>query len=114
MFKSYTRKQLLGDPAGDEVLAMMKKSYHPARGGDVVVVLKPYYLLDIYATGTTHGTPHEYDRYVPLLVYGPGVAGGKRTEKVVPQQASAIVAKFLGVPPPKACEYGLPATLEKP
>src|SRR5581483_8369240 len=114
VFRAYTRRQLLGDPAGDEVLARMKKSYHPARGGDVVVVLKPYYLLDTYAVGTTHGTPHEYDRHVPLLVYGPGVAGGRRAEKVVPQQASAIVAHFLGVPPPKACEYGLPATLEKP
>jgi hypothetical protein len=114
VFRAYTRRQLLGDPAGDEVLALMKKSYHPARGGDLVVVLKPYYLLDTYAVGTTHGTPHEYDRHVPLLVYGPGVPGGRRAEKVVPQQASAIMAHFLGVPPPKACEYGLPATLEKP
>ena len=51
---------------------------------------------------------------MPLLVYGPGVAGGKRTEKVTPQHACPVVAHFLGVTPPKTCEYSLPATLAKP
>ncbi len=110
----YTRKQLLGDPAGDEVLAKMKKSFYPSRAGDVVVVLKPYYLLATYTSGTTHGTPYEYDTHVPLLVYGPGVAGGRRSEKVTPQHASPVVADFLGVAPPKQCAYGRPATLAKP
>jgi predicted AlkP superfamily pyrophosphatase or phosphodiesterase len=114
VYRAYTRKQLLGPANGDEVLARMSKSYHPDRGGDVAVVLKPYHVPSTSTTGTTHGSPHEYDTHVPLLVYGPGVAGGKRTEKVTPQHAAPIVADFLGVPPPKACEYNLPATLEKP
>ena len=115
MAGAYTSKQLRpATPAGDEMLAKMRRSYHPDRGGDVAVVLKPYYLLSTYVTGTTHGTPHEYDTHVPLLVYGPGVAGGKRAEKVTPQHACPVVARFLGVAPPKTCEYSLPATLAKP
>ena len=114
VYRVYTAKQLRGDASSDAVLAKMKKSYYADRAGDLVVVLKPYYLLSTYVTGTSHGTPHEYDTHVPLLVYGPGVPGGRRTEKVAPQQACPIVADFLGVAPPKTCEYGLPATLAKP
>ncbi|HET6574239.1 MAG TPA: alkaline phosphatase family protein [Fimbriiglobus sp.] len=113
VYRVYTAKQLRGDAGGDAVLAAMRKSYYADRAGDLVVVLKPYYLLSTYVTGTSHGTPHEYDTHVPLLVYGPGVPGGRRTEKVAPQQACPIVADFLGVAPPKTCEYGLPATLAK-
>jgi hypothetical protein len=114
VYRVYTSKQLRGNASDDDTLVKMRKSHHPDRGGDLVVVLKPYYLLSTYATGTTHGTPHDYDTHVPLIVYGPGVAGGKRTEKVTPQHASPIVAQFLGVAPPKTCEYTLPATLAKP
>lgn len=111
---AYTNKQLRGDATDDELLTKMRKSHHPDRGGDVAVVLKPYYLLSTYVTGTTHGTPHDYDTHVPLLIYGPGVAGGKRDEKVTPQHACPVVARFLGVVPPKTCEYSLPTTLAKP
>jgi hypothetical protein len=113
--RAYTRKQLLGElPAADKFAAMMRRSYYPGRGGDVMVILKPYYLPGSYGTGSTHGTPHPYDTHVPLLAYGPGVAGGRRDEKVTPLHASAIAAKFLGVAPPKDHQYEVPATLAKP
>ena len=46
------------------------------------LIPKPYYLIETksYGGGTSHGTPHEYDRHVPLLVFGPGVPGGERSE----------------------------------
>jgi len=81
------------------------------------IVLKPYYLLgsvtvgDKFATGTNHGSPHDYDTHVPLLVYGPGVAGGKRDEAVTPLHSAAIGAHFLEIRAPKDAEYGLPKSL---
>ena len=101
------------DAVGQRVL----RAFHPDRSGDVYVVLKPYHLLGIVsvgvklATGTNHGTPHDYDTHVPLLVYGPGVAGGKRAEVVTPLHGAAIGAHFLGTKPPKDAEYGVPKTL---
>ncbi len=113
--RAFTRKQLLDASATDDVtLSRMRKSYHPDRGGDVAIVLKPLYLLDSYTTGTTHGSPHVYDTHTPFLVYGPGIAGGKRTEKVTPQHGASVIAQFLGVRPPKNNEYSVPATLLKP
>ena len=114
--RAYTHKQLSAKeaPAEDVYFPPMQRSFHPDRSGDVVVVAKPLYLFDSYATGTSHGSPHEYDTHAVFLVYGPGVAGGRRDEKVTPLHAAAITADFLGVNPPKNNQYDLPKTLAKP
>lgn len=107
---TFTRGQLAGEFAPDDDLAQrMRKSFHPDRCRDVAFVIEPYHLLGS-GTGTTHGTPYPYDTHVPLLAYGPGVLGGRRTEAVVPQQAAVLTANFLGIPP-RDCEYALPTTL---
>jgi len=115
----YTYSQLKAGTikADDAVGQAVLKSFHPDRSGDLFVVLKPYHLIggvtvgDKIATGTTHGSPHEYDIHVVFLAYGPGVAGGMRGEKVTPLHAAAILADFAGVPKPKDAEYDLPKTL---
>ncbi|MBY0514961.1 MAG: alkaline phosphatase family protein [Gemmataceae bacterium] len=114
VFRVFTREELAGDfPEADVVGRRAKRSYHPARSGDVYVILRPYYLLSSpLSPGTTHGTPHGYDTHVPLLVYGPGVPGGRRDEPVAPQAAAAVVARFLGIRPPATAEYPVPATLD--
>lgn len=109
--RTFTRGQLGGDvPATDEIGQMVKRGFRPDRCGDVVVVLKPYHFYST-GTGTTHGSPYPYDTHVPLLAYGPGIPGGRRTELVTPQHAAPITAALLGIAPPKDCDYKLPETL---
>ncbi len=116
----YTRKQLLANEPLTETAAMVRRSYHPDRGGDLAINQKPYWLFDEPSTplrtasGTTHGTPYDYDTHVPFLVYGPGIPGGKRTDRITPLHGSAVVAEALGVSPPATAKYGVPATLRKP
>ncbi|HJZ60294.1 MAG TPA: alkaline phosphatase family protein [Gemmataceae bacterium] len=114
VFRVFTREDLAAEfPEGDPVGRRVKRSFHPDRSGDVYVVLRPYYLLSSpLAPGTNHGTPHDYDTYVPLLVYGPGVSGGRRDESVTPQATAAVFARFLGLRPPSSAEFPVPATLE--
>ena len=114
--RAYTQAQLAAKegPKGDALFAPMRRSFMADRSGDVIVVAKPLDLFDTYATGTSHGSPHPYDTHTAFLVYGPGVGGGKREEKVTPLHAAAIVADFLGVNPPRNNQYALPATLAKP
>lgn len=115
---AYTATELGGmatntTPVGERV----RQSFHPDRSGDVYVVLKPYNLFgepgtgEKVPTGTSHGAPHGYDTHVPLLVYGPGVGGGKREEKVTPLHAAPVAAHFLGVPRPAQSAYPLPTSL---
>jgi hypothetical protein len=112
----YTRSQLAGgglteDPVGQAV----RRSFHPDRSGDVMVVLKPYHVAtgeDL--VGTTHGSPHSYDTHVPLLVHGPGVPAGARADLVSPQAVAAILASALDFAPPAGTEAPLPDALRKP
>ncbi|HYT95335.1 MAG TPA: alkaline phosphatase family protein, partial [Gemmataceae bacterium] len=109
---AYTRTHLMKGPLKDDPLGEgVRLSFYPERSGDVAVIQKPYYLIgpavnpkyaDTYRT--THGTPHPYDTHVPLLVYGPGVRAGARDERVSPLAVAAILARGLGITPPKEAQ----------
>src|SRR5262249_52023050 len=108
---AYTR-QALQEAKGDPVAASWRLSFHPAECGDVMLVMKPgWYFTDKVETGTAHGSPHEYDTHVPLVVYGPGVKAGTRKERVTPQAAAAILARALGIEPPAKATAEAPAGL---
>jgi predicted AlkP superfamily pyrophosphatase or phosphodiesterase len=110
--RTFTHADLIGPvPSSDELAVKMKRSFHPTRCGDIGVVLKPYWIA-YGKTGTTHGAPYDYDTHVPLLVYGPGIRGGKREERVTPQALASIFAKWLDIPRPKDAAFPIPATLE--
>ena len=103
----YTRGQLESDaPTDDALLRQARLSFHPKSSGDLLV-LPGYGCLfggSASATGTSHGTPYDYDTHVPLLVYGPGIKPGKRDNKVSCLASAAILAQFLKVTPPPAAE----------
>jgi Type I phosphodiesterase / nucleotide pyrophosphatase len=106
---AYPRWRLAQGPlTGDALGESVRLSFHPDCSGDVAVVEKPYHMTTGPITSpkqntyrTTHGTPHAYDTYVPLLVYGNIIRPGVHAERVSPLSAAAIVARALGVPPPK-------------
>jgi hypothetical protein len=110
---AYTRSQLLkGSPADDTIGRRVLHSFCPERSGDVMVVLKPYYLFaNPLLPGTTHGTPHPYDTHVPLLIYGPGVQSGVHEEAITPQACTTILAHALGIPAPARARAPLPKGL---
>ena len=115
----YTYAQLkAGDVKADDAIGQkVLLSFYPERSGDLYLVLKPFHLIggitigSKIATGTTHGSPFEYDTHSTFLAYGPGIAGGKRAERVTPLHAAPILADFLAVPKPKDAMYDLPKTL---
>ncbi len=54
----------------------LRHGFHPDRSGDVLVVLKPFHVLESEPHGTSHGTAWAYDADVPLLLLGRGVRPG--------------------------------------
>jgi predicted AlkP superfamily pyrophosphatase or phosphodiesterase len=102
--QAFTREEILAaPPEGDSVLAMVRRSYHAGRGRDVLFVLKPNFIMR-NNTGTTHGTPHDYDTHVALLWHGPGVPQGVRTERVGVEDIAPTLAALLGVPAPAGAQ----------
>jgi hypothetical protein len=110
---AYTRSLLQAGGSLDRspLAAAVQRSFQPDRCGDVAVVIKPYSLMINLLTRTTHGTPHDYDTHVPLVVFGPGVRAGGRREPVTPQATAAILASLLGIEPPAQAEAPLPQGL---
>jgi hypothetical protein len=99
---AYTRTALTQSlKSSDTGRQMVARSFFPERCGDVYVVLQPYCLPSAASgTGTTHGSPWEYDTHVPLVIYGTGVQPGTRQTKVSPLAAAAILARAAGIEPP--------------
>ncbi|WP_438480513.1 alkaline phosphatase family protein [Oleiharenicola lentus] len=99
--RAYTRAQLEAGEATDEIDRMALRSFNRERSGDVYLITKPYYFNK--ATGSTHGSPYDYDTHVPLLWYGVGVKPGESRERTGVDDLAPTLAHILGLPkPPKS------------
>jgi len=59
--------------------------------------------------GTHHGTPYDYDRQVPILIWGVGVTRRESEEPVDQRRVATTLAHLLGIdPPPGAPREPLP------
>lgn len=96
----YTRDQLRERGAGlDATGRRVAASFHPDRSGDLVMVWKPYWISS--TAGTTHGTSRGYDRRVPLVLFGPGVAPGHYLAPASPTDLAPTLALLAGVTLPE-------------
>jgi arylsulfatase A-like enzyme len=71
----------------------------PGRSGDLAVSMKPYWILS--ASGTTHGTANDYDRRVPLVLYGAGIKRGVYAARSSPADIAPTLASLCGIAPAK-------------
>ena len=78
-------------------------SEFPGRGGDLVLLTKPYWFFDrrdksgAWGEGTTHGSPYPYDQDVPIILMGPGIRAGKYSDAVTPADIAPTLAKLTGI-----------------
>lgn len=103
---AYTRRELdSGSRAGAPFFAAMGKSWNKDVSGDVQYVLKPYWIFGSSSSAATHGSPHDIDNHVPVLVWGPSwVRAGRVDTRVDPAGIAPALARLLGVPVPQAAE----------
>lgn len=92
----YTRTQLVKNRDLPPLGIQCRNSFHPDRSGDIMPLLKPYWFLSKYSSGTTHGSPNQYDTHVPLVFFGGGIRSGKHDQRVSPQLAAVTLAHSIG------------------
>lgn len=93
-----------GEPA-DSFVTLFRNSHvdgrvtGPVPGGGVVV----RFVEGFYggSRGTGHGSPYHYDRWVPFLLYGPGVSPGVREERASTTDVAPSLARLAGIPVPE-------------
>jgi hypothetical protein len=95
----YTRTELEKGIAPGKYGAGTLLSFNRVRSGDVFYQVKPRW-IERPGTGSTHGSPYNYDTHVPLLWFGVGVTPGIRTERVGVDDLAPTLAHILGISAP--------------
>jgi hypothetical protein len=111
ILSAYTRTQITSRPPENAMEQLVWRSFRTDRCGDVAVILKPYYLMTSGLRGTLHGSPHEYDTHVPLLVFGKAAAAGRHAEPTSPLAVAAIICEAVHISPPTHAEVATPPRL---
>lgn len=103
----------LRDPATakDPLQRAAALSYFPGRSGDIVIALKPGWMLA--ATGAQHGGTSPDDQRVPLIFYGAGVRAGRYKDAVTPADLAPTLAAATGVSMPNVDGHALVQALVK-
>ncbi|HTN71718.1 MAG TPA: alkaline phosphatase family protein, partial [Methylomirabilota bacterium] len=99
----YTREQLLDGRAPGPLGQIVQNGYNAERGGDVVLVTKPYLLPASGKTGTTHGSPYAYDSHVPILFYGGAFKTGRYSGPVNITDIAPTLCAILRISEPSGC-----------
>jgi hypothetical protein len=95
----YTRSQLVdGAVQHDEISRAFSVGFFGQRSGDLFVLQEPYYLFE--ATGTSHGTPYDYDNHIPVIFLGPGIKPGKYSMRIAVNDIAPTLAEILNVEQP--------------
>lgn len=96
----WTAAEIAAGDGPEPFASLYRNSYHPTRGGDMVVQTIPDCLVSPYSAGTSHGSPYRYDRAVPLVVAGAGVVPGVLRGRASVVDVAPTLAALLGIPTP--------------
>jgi predicted AlkP superfamily pyrophosphatase or phosphodiesterase len=95
----YTRDQLLrGDVGDDRIGRRVVRGFNVQRSGDLEIILEPFWMRA--TSGTTHGTPYNYDAHSPLVLMGPPIKPGVYSDPVALNDLAPTLATILNVQPP--------------
>lgn len=103
---AFTRDELTRGGNETELFRRMTMAFHPRRSGDVLYCLKPYHIpsaKEAPSSGTTHGSPWEYDTHVPVLLLGAGITPGVYDRMVSPPMIAPTLARIAKVDAPSGC-----------
>ena len=70
-------------------------NYYPGRSGDLIIVPRSNWITSTAAA--THGSLHEYDQRVPVLLFGAGVKTGTYDEPATPADLVPSLAAAAGL-----------------
>jgi predicted AlkP superfamily pyrophosphatase or phosphodiesterase len=102
---AFTRTQFLtGSLPNSPIARKAANSFNSKRSGNVFLVFMPYAVPSTSATGTTHGTPWNYDAQVPLIFWGSAFKPGFYANACQPVDLAATLAALLGLTQPSGAQ----------
>ncbi len=79
------------------------KNYQASRSGDIYIVFSPNVFINDFdglVVASTHGSPWQYDTFVPVIFAGAGLPSATVSRPVRPYDIAPTLAGFLGIKPP--------------
>lgn len=102
-FNAFSRSDLVAAALPvSPLVTLARRSTHPERSGNVIVVQDPFWLLssDPEENATTHGSPYAYDTHVPIMLTGPGINQKTILTRVSPRDVAPTLCALLAIPAP--------------
>jgi predicted AlkP superfamily pyrophosphatase or phosphodiesterase len=95
----YTRHDLLaGQVQRDDIGRAVSLGFYGPRSGDLLILQEPYYLFE--ATGTSHGTPYDYDTHVPVIFLGSRIKARSYPQRIAVNDIAPTLAAILQIEQP--------------
>lgn len=79
----------------DPMIASARLSYHPERSGDLTVLLREHFTAS--SDAASHGTYWDYDRRVPVILFGSPFKAGRFEGPASPLDIAATWSRLTGV-----------------
>jgi len=98
--RTWTRDEALSGAGPEPFASLYLNSWEPRIAGDLALQVDEDCLLSDPRIATSHGSPYLYDRRVPLVFFGPGVAPGRVRGDAATVDIAPTLAKLLGVETP--------------
>jgi predicted AlkP superfamily pyrophosphatase or phosphodiesterase len=94
----------LAPSSGDPLVRTAALNYFAGRSGDLVIVAKPGWVAGGRngTAATSHGTPHDYDRRVPVVLFGNGIRATRVAQAASPADIAPTLAHLAGITLPQA------------
>ena len=96
VYKAYTASTMSTTQFTKGIENLLQNGYNQKRSGDVLFVLDPA-VIQYSKTGSTHGSPLNYDTHVPLIFYGNGITKGSTTTHTTIPDIAPTISALLGI-----------------
>jgi predicted AlkP superfamily pyrophosphatase or phosphodiesterase len=93
-------------PLNTYQLELFKNNIHAKRSGDIQIISQPGWFYGS-STGTSHGTPYNYDTQVPFVMFGWGINKGETLKRTSVSDIAPTIAALLHILPASG-NIGLP------
>ena len=92
-----------GNLQDTELMRSVINNFHSKRSGDVYIVFEPNWFINDFdglTVASTHGSPWNYDTYVPIVFAGAGLTPQTVDRRVHTVDIAATLSAFLNIKPP--------------
>ena len=85
-------------------------NFHAKRSGDIYIVFEPNWFINDFdglTVASTHGSPWQYDTWVPIVFAGAGLTAKTVDRKVHTIDIAPTLSAYLGIKPPSGSQGNL-------